>query len=478
MQRLRLNLRRGRAILLALLAVLFLGWGTHRLIILLRRPDDSHVRLAAGSVVARRFQIAECLAGEARRRGLEVDVVATKGFEDSVRQVSQGQLDLAAVSSGLGLPDCGNVRLLAGLDIAPLHILVRRGLVESGLSLSAAIKGRRVNLGPPGTNDYLLARDLLSFMKLRPVTESGAIQFVETALSKDELCQLADHVQSLTGEPRKEWAQTLPDVVFTVVSLPSPVVQKLLDTNEYCLVPFPYAQNFLSSALEQRQVTQVDLDRFYVESTTIPAATYVGSSPIPSSDCPTIGLRTILVARADLPVKTIHRMMQAVFESDFTRRVSPVSPRDIATPYDLHHGAASYLDRHHPLITGQLVSDLSQMFSIIGAFSAGALTLYGYLRRRRVRRPGEYLDEIRAIDAIAAGLQIDDGAPIAPEALAAHLDTRLLKLKEQLIHDYCENRVQGEMVLMSVLSMLADSRTQLRRPSRSSDVEQSPRRAA
>ena len=94
---------------------------------------------------------------------------------------------------------------------------------------------------------------------------------------------------------------------------------------------------------------------------------------------------------------------------------------------------------------------------------AGALSLYGYLRRRRIRRPGEYLDEIRKVDLLATGLHTDSDAPATPAALASHLDTRLVKLKEQLIDDYCDNRVQGEMVLMSILSMLADSRTQLRR---------------
>ncbi len=62
-----------------------------------------------------------------------------------------------------------------------------------------------------------------------------------------------------------------------------------------------------------------------------------------------------------------------------------------------------------------------------------------------------------------------------PEVLARQLDTRLVKLKEQLIHDYCNNRVQGELVLMSILSMLADSRADLRRSAgRANHVESEP----
>jgi hypothetical protein len=107
---------------------------------------------------------------------------------------------------------------------------------------------------------------------------------------------------------------------------------------------------------------------------------------------------------------------------------------------------------------------LSGFLSIFGAFSAGELSIYGYLRKRHIRRPGEYLDEIRKIDALASGKQSDSEGTVAPAALAQRLDARLTQLKEQIISDYCSNRVQGEMVLLSILSILADSRTQLRVP--------------
>ena len=71
-------------------------------------------------------------------------------------------------------------------------------------------------------------------------------------------------------------------------------------------------------------------------------------------------------------------------------------------------------------------------------------------------------DEIRKIDALALGQQPDTEAPLTPDELAHQLDARLTQLKEQVIHDYCNNRVPGEMVLLSILSILSDSRTQLR----------------
>jgi hypothetical protein len=333
--------------------------------------------------------------------------------------------------------------------------------VEQRLSLVQMIKGRRVNLGQSGTNDYMLANDVLRFLRLSPKDASGEGDYTQSSLSKEELTQLAQDVQAQTGAQREASLQALPDVVMTVVSLPSALVQNLLDTQAYCLVPFPNVEPFLISELHHVNRPEGSVDRIFVEPTVIHAGMYVGDSLMPSSDSPTVGLRTLLVARANLPAAAVERVMQGVFETDFTKRVKPLSPREIATAYKIHPTAEKYLDRDKPLITGKYFEMLSKFLSIVGAFSAGALSLYGYLRRRRIRRPGEYLEEIRKIDALASGQQPDTELAVSPEVLARQVDMRLNQLKEQVIRDYCDNRVQGEMVLLSILSTLADSRSRL-----------------
>ena len=95
------GLRRGRTYLLLALAVGMFGYGIYASLVKLRPLDEECVRLGAGSAVARRFEIAEWLASESRTNGLLMEVEATKGFEDSMRQVSEGKLDAALVSSGL-----------------------------------------------------------------------------------------------------------------------------------------------------------------------------------------------------------------------------------------------------------------------------------------------------------------------------------------------------------------------------------------
>jgi TRAP-type uncharacterized transport system substrate-binding protein len=457
------SLRFGRAYIFVLAAVAFIGWGIYSASKVFLPPKDVHVRMGAGSSVARRFQSVKTLVSEARRRELFVEVVATKGFEDSIRQLSRGKLDLAVVSSGLEIPECKNVRVLAAFRIAPLHILVRRELADQSLSLLEMVKGKRINFGQPGTDDYMLANDVLRYLRLRPIDASGVGDYFETVLTKEELSQLALDIQSQTSGARQARLRELPDVVMTVASLPGMLVQSLIDTGEYRLVPFPHVEPFLLSNL-QHGGPEGSVDRILVEPVVIHAGMYLASSPVPIFDCPTVGLRTLLVARADLPEATVKCVMTSVFESDFMRRVKPLSPRAITTHYAIHPAAEAYLDRDKPLITGKFFEMISKFLSIFGAFSAGALSIYGYVRKRRIRRPGEYLDEIRKIDALASGKQSDGNGTLASGALAQRLDARLTQLKEQIISDYCSNRVQGEMVLLSILSILADSRTQLRVP--------------
>jgi hypothetical protein len=307
----------------------------------------------------------------------------------------------------------------------------------------------------------MLASDIVRFLRLNPIDATGKGDFNQTLLSKEELSRLALKVQSTRGEERQASLRELPEVIMTVGSLPGVLVQELLDTGEYCLVPFDYTEPFLLSDLHHVGGPEGSVDRILVESVAIHPGMYLGKSVMPAQDCHSVGLRTLLVARADLPAETVKRTMESVFETDFLRRVKPKSPREFATDYQIHPAAEAYLDRDEPLLTGTLFESISTLFSVFGAFSAGALSLYGYLRRRRIRRPGEYLEEIRRIDALASGKHAETEVPMSHDLLALELDTRLNQLKEQVICDYCENRVQGEMVLLSILSTLADSRSRL-----------------
>src|SRR6185503_2445194 len=100
--------------------------------------------------------------------------------------------------------------------------------------------GRRVNLGQPGTNDYMLASEILRYLRLTPTVAPAKGDYTLSSLSKEELSQLAEKLQSQTGAQRQASVEDLPDVVITVASLPGMLVQTLLDTGAFTLAPFPH----------------------------------------------------------------------------------------------------------------------------------------------------------------------------------------------------------------------------------------------
>ena len=447
---LSLRNRRGRAYLLLLIALGSLGWGIYTLIQATRPTAVAKVRLGGGAVTERRFQRAHYLADEATSDKVQISLVPTKGFDDSIARLASGELDAAIVSLGIHPRSSDNIRVMAGLDVAPLHILARRSITESSDSFTEILKDRRINLGEAGTNDHALGAEVLRFLRL-----TG--QYTEMSLSKDELSRRAEEVIAANDSKRTALVEALPDVVLLVTSMPSTVVQRLLDTTEYDLVPFPYTQNFLLSDTRDRNE---EVARRFVEPIRIPAGMYIGATPLPIHECPSLGLRSLLVARTDLSSTAADRFMRAVFESSFAHRINPQSPTKVVNTHMVHDAASSYLAAREPLFTGNFFEQFSDGLSIFGAFIAGALSLYSYLRRRRIRSPGEYLTEIRAVDSLARG-RMQSQEHKTPSAITQELDERLVKLKEQLIEDYCNNQVQGELVLMSILSLLSDSRAQI-----------------
>ncbi len=109
--------------------------------------------------------------------------------------------------------------------------------------------------------------------------------------------------------------------------------------------------------------------------------------------------------------------MKTLFERDFSRLIRLQSPGDIATPYAIHPAAVASLDREKPLAIKEAMDWFSRGLSAFGAFSAGALSLYGLLRRKKTCKPADYCAEIRKLDLIAHGAQVESTTPIQPKEL-------------------------------------------------------------
>lgn len=438
------------------------------------------LRLSAGPEGTRRHAVAEYLCNRGAKNGLAIDLSANAGSEDCLTLLKAGKLDAAIVSNGVTVPDDEDIVVLSAIQMEAVHVLVRSELADAPLLES--IRGKRVNLGERGSVEWLLAHDFLDFGRLKLPAAGHPGDIVPLEQTKEHLFATSQRIRAAEGEERRALIAGLPDCLIVLASLPSPLVQQLVEAADYQVVPLPATRAFLLDNLQDSDAQATVVQREFLERTTIPAHSYFTTQAFPANDCETVGMRLLVVARRDAPASAIRPLMQTLFEGEFAHRLSSASPRDVATPYAIHPAAEAYLDRNKPLAINAALEWVSEGLSIFGAFSAGALSLYSLLRRRKGPQPTDYFAEIRKVEQIALAAALDPAEAISTRDLVNHLDERLLKLRQELIEDICEGRIGGEQRIANILALLKDARRHLqtlqRDPAESAQRLRQPRYGA
>ncbi|MCU0707852.1 MAG: hypothetical protein MUF23_06140 [Pirellula sp.] len=432
------------------------------------------LRISAGPASTRRHEVAEYLCEQANKQMLSLRLLDNQGSEECLHQVQAGVLDAAVISSGVKIPKDDQVRVLAALQLEAVHVLVRPELANAP-SLSLAMRNKRINVGVPGSTEWLLGRDFLSFAKVKLPESNMPGDVVLTEWSKQ---QIVDHCEALRIAPaseRKGRLEAMPDCFLLLDTLPCSQVRHLTGSAGYVLKSLPATPAYLMDQLQDRRSPHTIIEREFLEATEIPAHSYFDTSAFPEVDCETVGVRLLLIANKEVPDEAITALMKTVFESEFTHRVRPKSPREIAVPYLAHDAAIGYLDRDKPaMLMQQAVEWLSNGLSFLGAFGAGALSLYGLIRRRKWRSASDYIAEIRAIgDALR---KIDHSVPDEAHArtLSQSLEERLLLLEHSIIDDVCADRLKPDPSFFSILAMIKETQKEL--PFRRSGSQESPKR--
>jgi TRAP-type uncharacterized transport system substrate-binding protein len=437
------------------------------------RDTSVSLKISAGRTVSRRHELVEQLSEATAGSGIHLNVVSTAGSEEALRLVESGALDVAVISTGMTSSTKDHVRELASFHVEPAHFLIRKELAEKPGLIRDIIRGKRVNMGEPGSTAYLLAKELLSFAHMQPGTESTPGDFQALTMGDDELIKLVNDIQQSTGDERRQKIDAMPDAVLLVSSLPSLVAQRLIEVADYRLVSLPFARAFIMHGGRDGTARKSLIDHSYIEQVAIPAGTYLGSVPVPQKDSEAVGLRLLMVANKDVPAGVIYRLMSKVFEGEFARKNKPVSAVAQSSPYPVHLGALAFENRNKPYILNEFMEMGKKAISVFGLFSAGALSLLAVLRTRSSKSPGDYLMDIRQIELIARGIIVDKDAPRDATALAKILDQRLAKLKSELIDACCKKQFKNEMMLLNILTILVDTRQQvaemLQRPGESSE---------
>jgi TRAP-type uncharacterized transport system substrate-binding protein len=426
-----------------------------------------HLRISGGEVCPIRSRMARNICGEVQDAGVTLECMRGTNSETVCAQVDKGQLDLGLVLGGFPDEAYKNVRQVAAFGVDPLHLLVRRELLQAGASTPVEmLRGRRVSLGEQGTNSSILAETLMSFAGLRPGTPERAGDFQAEHLRDRDLRLMLASIRKASPENRASFLAILPDAVFQVDTLPAPLVDELVHVAGYQLVPLPYATAMRLDHRRDHGSAQGKLENSRLESVTIPAFTYGINPPVPPADYQTFGLRLLLVANKHTSTLAVLRVLRALDGEVAQKYHFNLDIGNQATEFPLHPGAAAFAKGRRPLVVGEMLEPIGNFFSVAGAAGAGALAIWGFLRGLRAVHPDVHLKQIDRIERLLRGEERDPAAPAMPRDLVDYLEARLAIVKQTAIDDYAHHRITREEALVSILTLVADTRhllTQRRR---------------
>lgn len=448
----------------ALAAALFLLAAGIGLFIYFSDQSSFHreLTITGGSSSGSRSQIARRLREEAKKQGLKLKVIESEGSKQALERVDRGLLDLALVQGGLDPAAHPHVRQLAALHIEPLHLLVKPELHRAVQENLASLRGKTVNLSAPGSGTHDLALAVLQFGGMMPRRPDGSGDYRVSTASYGELQTQVDR-----GD--------LPDAVFTVSDLPSPLARNLVARRHYQLVPLPFGEAFSLDAFEDENQRKDsagrdaadDVTKFRIYPTLIPAYTYGIEPPSPPAPLPTFGPRLLLVAHESIPTKAVRLVLEAIFSTDFAQYYRPPldpSLLELAPEYPWHGGTEEYREYHKPLLAGEVVDLLEKATSLTGAIAGALFFLWQWLRQyfRRKRELGfeSYMLKVAAVEQRALDLEL--GAMLDLRELL-RLQVELSRLKNEALSRFAEGKLEGEALISGFVAHVNDARNYLTR---------------
>ena len=371
----------------------------------------SELSITGGSASGLRSQLARRLQAEARKQGLSLQLQETGGskrlWNRSSGDRSTWRLFKAASKRRLILMFARLPRFTSNRFTWWSNPVYTEPVSEN----LANLRGKTVNVNSPASGTHDLAIDVLEFAGLRPRHRALPGTAAGTSYSEgDYEVSMASYSELEAQVDRGE----LPDAVFTVSDLPSPIVRHLVAKRRYQLVPLPFGEAFSLDSFEDRsrdpsqsadagKRTMCEVPHL---PDLIPAFTY-GVEP-PSPPEPLAHLRPAAAAggpRVDPPqavrAGSSRRSSRESFAQYYRPPLDP-SLLDLAPEYPWHPGTDEYREYHKPILAGDVVDLLEKATSLAGAIAGALFFLWQWLRQyyRRKRELGfeSYMLKVAAIE--------------------------------------------------------------------------------
>jgi len=421
-----------------------------------RRPLARTLRMTAGDATGLRHRLAQEFAREAEAQGIRIDLSATEGSEVALEKLEAGEFDIAMVQGGIATSANSPVRQISPLHIEPLHLLVKPELyatvLEGGLSKLA---GHKINLGAKGSGTAVLAHEVLHFAGLSPSTSEDASGYVTNSQAYSDLIDAQ--------------LQDLPEAVFTVSTLPSPIADALVEKHGFRLIPLAFGDAFAIEATSElgKSVPLGAIDKQHVFTTSIPPFTYSLNRNEPSTTLTTLGTRLLLVANKDVPGESVKQLLDFLFRSNLVKVARPAldaSLLDLPSEYPMHVGAESFRQRNKPIIAGDAIDYLEKVLAIAATVAGGTFFLVqwyiGSNRKRRESSLAKYMERVIAIERESMHIELAAQLDLAS---LIRLQRELAELKAEAVTRFAAGKLEGVGMISGFLGLVNDTRDQMTR---------------
>ncbi len=259
-----------------------------------------------------------------RKHGIRCAAPSTGGSTYNIGQISQGELDFGVAQSDWQyhayngtapkkVKQYKKLRAVFSVHPEPYHIIVGK---NSGINSWADLKGKRFNIGNPGSGQRGTTEVLMAAYGTKKSDFKIATELTSTEQSKALCDGKIDAYGYTVGVPNAGVSVATDGCGARIINLNTSVEKKLVDANDY----YAFA--------------------------TIPKGTYKTTD----KDVTTFGVMATFVTSADVPDNVVYEVVRAVFENieDF-RKLHPafanLDPKKMiknALSAPLHPGAIKY----------------------------------------------------------------------------------------------------------------------------------------
>lgn len=260
-------------------------------------PADHILFVGTGPVIGFYFPaggaICSMINHQQDRHGIRCAVESTEGSAENLTALRDGRLDMAVVQSdwqyhayeGTGpFEEDGpfeDLRSVFAIHAEPITVVARPG---TGIATLSDLKGKRVNIGVPGTGQHAMAEALIAALGWQ-LEDFAEVSEVEPNQQSEALCAgKFDAFILPVGHPNGLIQEATRDCGAVLIDVTGPEIDRLVAETPY----------FAKSV--------------------IPANSYPGQT----EDVETFGVRATLVTTAQQDEEVVYRLVEAVF-GDFER---------------------------------------------------------------------------------------------------------------------------------------------------------------